>query len=119
MIKVSPIENIEKKYNYRMKAYTIYNNDSISDKDLTGQIFTLKDKYDTIKSIDGTAESYKFTITFNNHDDLENSFRSIINDISYIINEYLISEGMDREMIDNNTVTFDYSIFSSFIEIRL
>jgi hypothetical protein len=119
MIKVSPIENIEKKYNYRLKAYTIYDNDSISNKDLTGQIFSLRDKYNTIKSIEGTAESHKFTITFNNHNDLENSFRNIINDINCIINEYLIGEGMDQDTLENNAVIFDYSIFSSFIEIRL
>lgn len=119
MMKMTPVKDIDIKYNFRIKAYNIYTNDPYSNNDLTEKIFSLRDKYKSIKSIEGTAESCRFLITFNNHHDLENDFGNIMIDINDILRKYLINEGLNPKLTCDDIILFDYSIFSTFIEIRL
>lgn len=117
MYKIEKDNDVEMKYSFRLKCHDEYKNDCISRQDLNGSILELKDKYNSIDSISGSPESFKYIISFKNPKKLDNDSEPIINDINDILKSYLINQGL--EMTSSNFLLFDFSKFSSFIEIRL
>ena len=119
MTKITSDADVCEKYNFRMQAQNIYRNDAFNNGDLNGEFFSLRDKYDSIKMIEGSAETCKFLITFNSPEDLTRDSGFILRDINNILNNYLLNEGLDTKLTCGDIILFDHSIFSSFIEVRL
>lgn len=117
MYKIQEDKDVEKKYDFRIKAHVAYKNDSKEDYDLNGKILNLKDKYKSVKGISGSIEDNRFIISFNNNASLNDNINPLLTDLDNITKEYLINQGVCDD--DNNCRTFDYSSFSTFIEIRL
>lgn len=114
--------NVDKKYDYRILINDKYNNDYNSNFDLNGSLLNLKNKYSYIKSIEGSVENRKFIITFSDSDILNKKYYNLILEINNLIRNYIVDQGIydiETDCNCNNFLLFDYSLFSTFIEIRL